>query len=188
MFTLVFLTLFLFVPLCYFTLSHLSLLVVVDMCVKPVTSLITLLLLWPRHRLSPAGRASHIAQPAAPVAQPAAVWALQEGAARRPQQTPPPTHHQRHRPGGAKQRHGKFPWSHYSESDRNQKVPLCCGFSLLQKNLNSKSKIQKNLVKTEALTEIITPLALKSVEHHLQQVKKDLIEVVLFADRVLFNK
>lgn len=64
-------------------------------------------------RLGAAGRASHAAQPAAPDAQPAAVRALQEGAARRPQPAPPPTHHQRHRAGGAEQRYGKFACAHY---------------------------------------------------------------------------
>lgn len=78
---------------------------------------------------------------------------------------------------------------HIAANQKEIKTFRCVvALALLQKNLNSKSKIQKNLVNTEALMKIIMPLALKSVERHLQQVKKDLIEVVLFADRVLLNK
>lgn len=62
-----------------------------------------------------------------------------------------------------------------------KKFRCVVALALLQKNPNGKSKIQKNLVNTEALTELLMPLALKSVERHLQQVKKDLLEVVLFA-------
>lgn len=122
------------------------------------------------YRLRPSGRAPHVAQPAAPVAQPAAVRALQEGAARRPQQAPPPAHHQRHGAGGAEQRHGKFPVIQPriegGADSTAHKVSQCVCVAFCHHFLERKIKRTRNGSAPEASAEILTPLAVRSTEHH----------------------